>query len=272
MAPLLQLDSGVPHFTVWAYVLYDIDLTYIDPSITVWAFETEVTMPDQTVRVNNGCFNRMIALPYHLECIGHETAQAVSDSIYDERVFHESTWRALKQRQLSFVGNLDGRSYLRRKRAEHATYYGAIISEPHESDPNEVYRISQFALVARGDTPTRKAFYQAINHGCFPVITEDSLAEYTGLYRGQYADMIKSVTLTVPMFVLPRDRLLRPEYIEMELNKNALNSKMHDTLANLPRLLETMQTLALAFQYDTGAVVNEALRATCRGTSDIAVI
>jgi hypothetical protein len=262
--PQLHLNSNIPHFTTWCYVLYNENIDFIPSYIKVWAYEAEVTLPDQTIRIDNGCFDRMIIIPYNLKQQSHSACRMVKETHLDSTLFSINNWKKCKDIKLSFVGSIEDKvSEIREMRSNIVKDITKSIFDPQKIDPTDVYRKSQFALILRGDTPTRKAFYQAISCACFPIICEDSLIEYLDLFRGKFAHIIQQIIITVPKFVTKKDIKYFPNRKQEFIDKNSLNIQMEEKLLNLENLLPIMYFLTFhVFDYNKGCAIEHALNAT----------
>ena len=215
----------VPHFVLYSYVLINIDFSYIPKDIKILAYETEVTLLnlmstgskdgklEQKVEdyrtssnlVNNGCFNRIVAIPYNLAAQPSywKTITEIREHIFSEDLFVDAWLNFDSRFELIFVGDLlSNRTDSLRVRAELiAKLEGAfrgdlLVRDPRSTVISEHYKVGKLALVLRGDTPTRKAFYTALAMGCIPVIFESGLIHYAELYGG-YLD-VESAVVTIP--------------------------------------------------------------------------
>jgi hypothetical protein len=98
-------------------------------------------------------------------------------------------------------------------------------------DPNEVYANSQFALIWRGDTPTRRAFYQAIANGCIPVVNESSAEMYKRLFNRN--NLISEFMVVIPDYPdFTHDYLEDIDNIEYRIDEMKLHSNIFDFYAN----------------------------------------
>lgn len=254
--PLLKLESGIPHFTIWAYVLWDEDFSYIPKQVAIWAFESEVSMPGTMKCADNGCSDRMVVIPYSLSKQTHVACTSVTQTQLDLHQFEHKTWHTNRPTKLVYFSSAfkspDANFTPRKLRDEVASKLNAVRYNPKNTDPNAIFPTAQCIMVARGDTPTRKCFYQAIAHGCFPVVTHDALLVYTDLFRGNFAREIESVAI-----VLPIGGLLNPPDIEW------FDAQLDHKLEHLETHLKTMMQLATTvLSYYNNSVVQHALWAT----------
>ena len=257
--PLLRLDLDIPHFTVWAYALFHEDLSYISKHIAIWAFESQMSVPNSLQCVNGGCEDRMVVIPYNLETTTHHVAKATTKTNVNSTHFTAKHWNR-RQRQLVFFSSPETETTdaprPRTLRRQLAQALGAQMYVPSKTDPNQIFPTAKCVLVARGDTPTRKCFYQAISHGCFPVVTQDAFMVYADLFRGSFAREIEQISI-----VLPNRSLTNPP------TPMWLETQIQQKMSTLQFCLDTMHKLAVSvISYDNGSVVKHALWATAHMT------
>jgi hypothetical protein len=254
--PLLKLDSGIPHFTIWAYVLWNEDLSYIPEQVTIWAYESEMSVTKSTKCVDGGCGDRMVIIPYSLSSQTHVACRSVTDTNVDLSQFDHTTWPQTRTTKLTFFASTfespNTNTSPRVLRNVLASTLRAAIYNPQSTDPNTIFPKSQCVLVARGDTPTRKCFYQALAHGCFPVVTQDAFVVYVDLFRGNFAREISDVSI-----VLPDHGLENPP------DSSWLDVQLAKKMEHLQHHLDTMKRLTTTvLSYHNDSVVKHAMWAT----------
>ncbi len=203
---LIRCADTVKHFVLLSYVLYNVNVSFIPKNFTILAYESEVTLDIHGTRGNFGCQNRIVTIPYYVD-----VPALISIAKNPEE----------RQHKIVFVGSL-----------KHACKFrNAIIPivKPVCFEPTkdlnylDIYENSLTALVLRGDTPTRCAFYQCIQTGCMPIIFKHCFLHYKNLYGGILP--IEDLCLVIPDF----DFDVKPSVsYEMEIMR-IINDFINDT-------------------------------------------
>lgn len=254
----------IPHVAIFTYVINEIDLSFIPSWISIWAYETECSHHASTSlrTTDGGCGSRMCMIPYVLTPGTNPAAGLVESTCINYSNFDPYSWR--NRADVAFIGSLqaDGRPRISTRANQILKWqsqFGCdIYSDRSVTEPNSAYSRYKFSLIMRGDTPTRKAFYQAIAAGSFPIITESAWQQYSELYRGHcdsLADMVVVVSDDTEAWDIHK--------IQMQLNTIVNNC---DTL--LPRLYAWVSKY---LDYDGGGVVEAAMLATIQKTQKISL-
>jgi hypothetical protein len=194
--PILANRAKIPHFIIWGYILYNVDLSFIDQDIYIIALEGEVTSTsDRQYEYES---DRMIIVPYILKKQSHHSAKRVTvvdnNRINDLFEYSKSTFQDRKQ--LAYVGRDydDKRNIVLTHLKDQFTL---LNYNPSTTDPFDIYRQSKAVVVLNGDTSTRKAFYHALSCMAMPIIYESTLMEYDDLYRGTF-ESIQDFCIIIP--------------------------------------------------------------------------
>ena len=192
----VSVRRKVPHFLLCAYVLYKVNLSFIPGDCRVLSFETEVTFgPDHSGDM--GCGKRMITIPYILSQQSHPSAGVLGPrpgrGVMDWGHFVART-------RICYIGNA-----VRQGRDSSLVLdacsqrFGSDFVKLTPLDGGNVfatYAECKVAIVLRGDTPTRKAFYHAISYGAVPVVFRSTLLCYGELFAGRLP--VQDLCLTIP--------------------------------------------------------------------------
>ena len=218
----LNVRRKVPHFLLCAYVLYKVNLSFVPEDCKILAYETEVTFgPDHSG--DWGCGGRMITVPYILSQQSHPSAGILGprpgDSVLE--------WTHFEARQkICYIGNAvrQGRSSSLVLDACSRRYGSKFVNVTPLGGSNvfATYSECKLAIVLRGDTPTRKAFYHAISYGAVPVVFRSTLLCYGELFAGTLP--VQDMCLTIPD--MPVEDLNRDAYLESVIA--ILESFLHD--------------------------------------------
>lgn len=183
-----NLNPNKKYFTLYAYCLCGFNVNFIPKNVTVLSYENLVT---RTVidrfPIDLGCYDRMMVIPY---IMSQQRYNRHADTKFVEqtapiKISYES-W-VKRPYELIFVGT---------RNVEYSPLLKArdkIVNELEESiglkafsqsivNPDNAYQQSRYALVWRGSTPTRRAFYQAIANGCIPIIPSIAAKMYKTLF------------------------------------------------------------------------------------------
>lgn len=224
-----NVRKKIPHFVLYSYVLVDVDFSCIPKDIKILAYENEVTtIKNQSILSNNGCYDRIITIPYILgsQHSFSKKINSITSHIYDNCTEAEIINQYKSRKALAFVGTDVKRSKFIEIRANiikqlQTLFPEMITANPLEDDIDTPYKNAKFALVLRGDTPTRKAFYTALSMSCIPIIFEKTMLHYGELFNGSLP--IEDIVLTIPEY-----NEHDPEYIQKitHIIDNAIND--HD--------------------------------------------
>lgn len=184
-----MLDK-VPHILIWGYVLYHIDLTFINSKIYIISLESE---GDSSISCH---IDRLVVVPYILDVQTNACCNNISridnykiNSIYEDKQLE-------RLYDIGYVGRLLDTNrniiidYLENE-------FTILKYMPSEEDPFEIYKNTKFTLVLRGDTPTRKAFFHALAAGSIPIIYESTLLEYDYTYFGMF-ESLRDLCICIP--------------------------------------------------------------------------
>jgi len=203
--PPPEVRSRIPHFIIWPYVFYNVNISFVPQDIFVLAYENiGVGGAPAHASYENGCAQRCIIIPYF------SSSEDIDPPRYEQ----------YKSRKLvSFVGSVVRSSATRSFRSRIVSYLRESLSSDdfifkstgdglppvvenwEDLDPEKVnhslaFKMSKLCLELPGDTVTRKGFYDAIRHGCSPVILASSLKLYQRLLGG--ALPISEAVVTLP--------------------------------------------------------------------------
>lgn len=234
-------DANIPHFMLYPYVLFDIDFSSIPENIYILSYEKRVTDSRQSITIyGNGTFNRMIVMPYIL----NEDPRFNHKKLTDYYFKHYSVDELLTEKRydLGFFGSIskertdvlyENRKFLLEFNQDNSFKYITGCGEHAESKIHEI----KYLFVLRGDTPTRKCFYQCFALGCVPIIYEtDFLETYSHLIMPSNIDLKESAVLlpnpesfeTTTEHCNEVERILREELSD---ERNFLNGiKNHQTI------------------------------------------
>jgi len=162
-------NKKIPHFVLCSYVLFNVKLDFLPPDFFVVSYECEVTLDIKGTLGNFGCGNRMVTIPYYVE----ESKSPLNTS---------------KWHDVIFIGHFDHAQEHRKQLIQFLTpIYNVQCHVPVENmNYVKLYGQAKVGLVLRGDTPTRRAFYQCLLAGCCPLIYRHCLIHYQNLFRGYY--------------------------------------------------------------------------------------
>jgi hypothetical protein len=192
-------------------------------------------------------------IPYVLTPQTHPAAGVIETTNINPENFNTELWT--RRSNTAFIGSLQagGRPRINTRASQVIGWQSQIgcdiYGDRQATEPNDTYSRYKFALILRGDTPTRKAFYQAIAAGAIPVITESAWQQYSELYRG-HCESLADIVVVVP----DNAELWDCAEIQKILNKRAM-----ECATLLPRLHSWSSKY---LDYDSGGVVDAAMRAT----------
>lgn len=175
-----EIRKKIPHFITWCYVLYNIDLSCIPEDIYIISLEHLMTIFKSTNTSNIGCYNRMICVPYILSKQTHKSAiktTSISSEYINNIDYVIGEFDSRKM--FGYVGRLTDK--YRNKILDYfknIDITNILIDTPTSIDPFEIYKKTKYALILRGDTPTRKAFYHALAAGAIPILFESTVEFY----------------------------------------------------------------------------------------------
>lgn len=205
-----EIRNKIPHFVVYSYVLINISFECIPKDIKILSYESEVSVIQSNKShdrlVNNGCHNRIIVIPYILDTQpGYSnTVEQITRHIFHDLTIEESISIFSKRKSsLVFIGSNEHRTHFIKDRENLVLKLKSVfgddldIKHPKENITSS-YVNAKFALILRGDTPTRKAFYTALSMGCIPIIFEECLLHYSDIFNGSLP--IEDVVITIPKY------------------------------------------------------------------------
>ena len=169
---LINKDSGVPHFMLFSYVLFEISFKPIDESIFILSYEDEVSFFDTLNTFDIGTGNRMIPIPY----IQNENLNFSLPRITSHQ-------ESIKENNLTFIGTVfdENRPSLSNSR-------GFLNFLNHEMIFYGLDKIldallkTKYLFVLRGDTPSRICFYQCFAYNVVPIIFESEVSLYSKVF------------------------------------------------------------------------------------------
>jgi hypothetical protein len=184
-----DLLDKIPHILIWGYVLYQIDLTFINSKIYIISLESKGESSISNI-------DRMLVVPYILDIQTHWCCAKLTRIDNDKlRLVYEDK-QSERVYDISYVGRTFDKTrnviidYL-----ENEFTIQKYI--PSEMDPFEIYKKTKLALILRGDTPTRKALFHAIAAGSIPIIFESCLEEYDYMYFGMF-ESLRNICICIP--------------------------------------------------------------------------
>jgi hypothetical protein len=182
----IDLTSGLPHFMLYSYVLFETSFNSIENDIFILSYEDEISFYSTTSTFNIGTHNRMIPIPYVLNDNHSYSLTKIRGVIKSE-----------KTKDLTFIGSFydENRPVIKRVRnfitiLETKVHVGSMM------EINNELMDSKYLFVLRGDTPTRICFYQCFAYNIVPIIYEKELS----LYQKMFTD---DVNLKDSCLVLP---------------------------------------------------------------------
>lgn len=256
------INKDIPHVAIFTYVVNENDLSFIPPWITIWAYETECSHHNSPSlqTTDSGCGDRMCMIPYVLTPQTHPAAGVVETTNINSENFNAELWTM--RSDTAFIGSLqaDGRPRIHARANQvfcWQSHIGCdIYADRQITEPNGTYSKYKFALILRGDTPTRKAFYQAIAAGTFPIITESAWQQYSELYRGHCESLADIVVIV-------------PDNTEL-WNYSKIQEILSERIKKCDVLLPRLHNWASKYlDYDNGGVVDAAILATLEKTQKI---
>ena len=256
--------KDIPHVTPFTYVINDNDLSFIPSWINIWAYETECSHHAATslLTTDSGCGSRMCMIPYVLTPGTNPAAGLVESTSITYDNFNSTAWK--NRAHAAFIGSLqaDGRPRISTRADQILKWQQQIgcdiYPDRSATEPNSTYSKYKFALIMRGDTPTRKAFYQAIAAGSFPVVTESAWQQYSELYRG-HCDSLVDMVVVVP------DDASTWSISKIQIQLETIIKNCDELLPRLGRWVNKY------LDYDGGGVVEAAMLATIQKTQKITV-
>jgi hypothetical protein len=132
-----------------------------------------------------GCFDRMVVIPYIMtkQKTNRHAFTTYVDKTIPSLVSHNK-WVS-RPYPLVFVGTqIYGTHPILERRTEIVHDLDIAFFCQDTINPDKAYQQGKYALVLRGTTPTRRAFYQAIANGCFPIVPSIAGEMYSNLFRG----------------------------------------------------------------------------------------
>jgi hypothetical protein len=196
-----KLNLIVPHFILYPYVLFEISFDCIDKEIFILSYENEVSFFNDlnTKKIPN----KMITIPY---------------------VLNENNLRQnIKEYNLGFIGTINSvdRPLLKISRNFLNILKNKIdLFIDEKIDLNNLSKI-KYLFVLRGDTPTRKCFYQCFKYNIVPIIFESESKIYGSL-------ILNGVNILDSCLIIPDIKENDDEYQYAnnvyEIIKNELNN------------------------------------------------
>jgi hypothetical protein len=169
---ILKLDSNVPHFILYSYVLFETSFESIDKDIFILSYEDKVSFFNTTTTFKIGTYDRMVTIPYILNKNYSSSTPLINKIV-----------NCNKKRDLTFIGSLesDNRPLINRIRKflltlDSEVYIGNL------SKIEEELMNTKYLFVLRGDTPTRICFYQCFAYNIVPIIFENELMLYQNIF------------------------------------------------------------------------------------------
>jgi hypothetical protein len=166
---LINKDSGIPHFMLFSYVLFEISFKPIDESIFILSYEDEVSFFDTLNTFDIGTGNRMIPIPY----IQNENLNLS----FPKTTSHQ---KINKEINLSFIGTIfdENRPSLNKSRG-FLNFLNNKISFYGFDNILDGLSKTKYLFVLRGDTPSRICFCQCFAYNIVPIIFESEVKLYS---------------------------------------------------------------------------------------------
>lgn len=167
-----------PHFILYSYVLYEIDFYHIPKEVIIAAYETEVSHQNDinTSKVNHD----MIMIPYILNEDRLNSTRIIPKLYFDD--LPEDIISNMKSIDVGFFGPISddsrkiltqSRSFLKHLNPTGYTYFSGDATTVNKN----IYKI-RYLFVLRGDTYTRRSFYQSFAYWCVPIIYATDATKY----------------------------------------------------------------------------------------------
>lgn len=168
----IKNNTGVPHFILYNYVLFETSFDSIDKGIFILSYEDEVSFFNTNKTFNVGTQDRIIMIPYVLNGNDSYSLPVINGVVNSE-----------KTQDLTFIGSLssEDRPLIKRVR----NFITLLKSEVYIGDMSDIdseLSNTKYLFVLRGDTPTRLSFYQCLAYNIVPVIFEKELPMYQKIF------------------------------------------------------------------------------------------
>ena len=203
--PPPEVRSRIPHFVIWPYVFYNVNISFVPQDIFVLAYEDiGVGSAPAHASYDNGCAQRCIVIPYlsksvHIEPARYEQYKSRKLVSFVGSFIRSSATRSFRSRIVSHLReSLPSSDFIFKSTDDELlpVHENGARLLPEHVDHSLVFKTSKLCLELPGDTVTRKGFYDAIRYGCSPVILASSLKVYQRLLGG--ALPIKEAVVTLP--------------------------------------------------------------------------
>jgi hypothetical protein len=222
----INLNSNVPHFILFSYVLFEVSFEPIDKSVFILSYEDKVSIFNSENTFEIGTKNRMVPIPYIQNDLPNYKLKKIKKYL-----------KCDKKNDLSFIGTLsdENRPVLTSSRAFLKILNSKVLFGLFD-DINEVLSKTKYLFVLRGDTPSRLSFYQCFAYDVVPIIFESEVDLYSKILCGDFS--IMDSCLIIPnknsmddkQYSILIDAILSDELSD---NKNYLNKiKNHKNIFN----------------------------------------
>ena len=190
--------TKIPHFILYSYVLFDIDVSDIPKNIYILSYENKVTLSNNKNVVDNGSFNRIIPIPYILNENKYFNQSKIINYYFENYTTNDILTE--KKYDIGFFGSIC------KERTENLYNYREFLLSFNKNfnfkyirdsgDKAENYLAKvKYLFVLRGDTPTRLCFYQCFAFGVCPIIYEKELTIYSNLLLSDNINILNSVLI-----------------------------------------------------------------------------
>jgi hypothetical protein len=195
----INLDTKIPHFILYSYVLFENSFESIDKDIFILSYEDEISLFNTTTTFKIGTHDRMINIPYVLNGNVGRSLSTLSKIVSCE-----------KTKDLTFIGSLNSDNSENRPLIKRVRDFILLLnSEVYIGDMSNIEQDlmnTKYLFVLRGDTPTRVNFYQCLAYGIVPIIFEKELFLYQKIFT-------EDVDLKESCLILPnREGMSNIEY------------------------------------------------------------
>jgi hypothetical protein len=180
---------NIPHFLLYSYVLFDIDLSYIPKEIIILSYENKISF-HQKLECKKPKHN-IIPIPYIL----NENKEFKQSKIY---TFNQNLNRLnnFKNIDIAHFGSIDGKhtdmkglvDYYRPILFHYRNFINFIDLGPNINfykgkalEVEKYFKRIKYLFVLRGDTISRLCFYQCFAFNIVPIIFESQIDLYNNL-------------------------------------------------------------------------------------------
>lgn len=176
----INLESKIPHFILYSYVLFEVSFEPIDESVFILSYEDKVSIFDSSELFDLGIKNRVIPIPY---------IQNHSNNLYGFYLpMVNKCVETKKEIDFSFIGTLSDKN--RPVLSSSRSFLKNIVNKINIVGVDLIIETlfkTKYLFVLRGDTPTRINFYQCFAYDVVPVIFNSESYLYSKILPKEYS-------------------------------------------------------------------------------------